>query len=180
MAADDARVERVLICTPDKDLAQCVVGERVVQFDRRRRQIVDDVGVRAKFGVPPSSIADYLALVGDGADGYPGIKGWGAKSASAVLARYGHLENIPTSAAEWDVAVRGASRLADTLAAERDLALLFREIATVRRDALVGGGVDELEWPGPGPALREMFERLDAPELAERARRVAQKKASNT
>ncbi len=179
VGADDPRVERVLICTPDKDLAQCVVGERVVQFDRRRRQIIDEGGVREKFGVPPVSIPDYLALVGDGADGYPGLKGWGAKSASAVLARYGHLEAIPASAADWDVAVRGAPRLAETLAADRDLAFLFREIATVRRDAPVGAGVDHLEWSGPGPAFAEIVERLEAPELVERARRVAQRKTSN-
>ncbi len=126
VAAADARVARVLICTPDKDLAQCVFGERIVQFDRRARVMRDEAGVIKKFGVPPASIPDYLALVGDSADGYPGLPGWGAKSAAAVLAHYGHLDRIPDRASQWDVTVRGASALAATLAAQREQAMVFR------------------------------------------------------
>ncbi|HET7341738.1 MAG TPA: 5'-3' exonuclease H3TH domain-containing protein, partial [Methylomirabilota bacterium] len=131
LASADARVEQVIVCTPDKDLAQCVRGRRVVQLDRRTRELRDEAGVVAKFGVPPVSIPDWLALVGDSADGYPGLPGWGARSAAAVLARYGHLERVPKTALEWDVAVRGALRLASTLAEQRERALLFRELATL-------------------------------------------------
>src|ERR1700683_1046315 len=133
-AARDARVERVIICTPDKDLAQCVRGTRVVQLDRRRRITLDEAGVVGKFGVSPESIPDYLALVGDAADGYPGLPGWGAKSAAAVLAKFGHLESIPADWREWKVNAANASTLSHTLSRERDHALLFRILATLRTD----------------------------------------------
>ncbi|MDE2761344.1 MAG: flap endonuclease [Gemmatimonadota bacterium] len=154
-AARDPRVERVYICTPDKDLSQCVAGERVVQWDRRRDEIRDERGVVAKFGVPPASIPDYLALVGDSADGFPGVPGWGPKSTSTVLGRYGHLEHIPGRPDRWDVAVRGAKRLAASLAANRSAALLFRDLATLRDGAAVFDRVDELEWTGPDPGFRD-------------------------
>src|SRR2546426_11376762 len=126
MAAADARVEQVVVCTPDKDLAQCVRGDHVVQLDRRTRELRDESAVRQKFGVPPTSIPDWLALVGDSADGYPGLPGWGEKSAATVLASYQHLEHIPKLATEWDVSVRGAMRLATTLTEQRERALRFR------------------------------------------------------
>jgi len=164
-AAADSRVERVLVCTPDKDLAQCVRGKRVVQFDRRRRVIRDEAGVREKFGVDPGSIPDWLALVGDAADGFPGVPRWGAKSAGRVLGRWGHLEAIPRDPAAWEVGVRGAAGLAETLAASWDDALLFRDLATLRTDAAVFDSVDELRWTGPGTGFAELAERLGAPEL---------------
>jgi 5'-3' exonuclease len=170
VAAADPRVEQVLICTPDKDLAQCVRDERVVQLDRRKGTVFDEAGVAAKFGVVPASIPDYLALVGDSADGFPGLRGWGAKSAAALLARYGHLEAIPASSEDWDVKVRGAARLAETLRSDREDALLFRRIATVVEDVPDIGGVDDLEWTGPREALEEICDYLDAPRLAERLR----------
>src|SRR5436853_3444029 len=138
MAAADTRVEQVVVCTPDKDLAQCVSGGRVVQLDRRTRELRDESGVEQKFGVAPASIPDWLALMGDSADGYPGLPGWGAKSAAAVLARYDRLEQIPKLAVEWDVPVRGALRLATTLAEQHERALLFRELARLRADAPIG------------------------------------------
>ncbi|HKW95495.1 MAG TPA: 5'-3' exonuclease H3TH domain-containing protein, partial [Methylomirabilota bacterium] len=138
MAAADARVEQVVICTPDKDLAQCVRDERVVQLDRRRNELRDQAGVRRKFGVGPASISDWLALVGDSADGYPGLPGWGATSAAAVLARYEHLERIPARAAEWDISLRGAEKLAAVLTEQRERAELFRTLATLRSDAPIG------------------------------------------
>ena len=138
VAEADERVERIFICTPDKDLAQCVHDPRVVQLDRRKGQLVDEAGVRAKFGVPPESIPDWLALVGDSADGFPGLPGWGAKSAAAVLARYGHIDRIPDSNREWDVDVRGALKLAATLAQQREQAELFLTLARLRTDGDVG------------------------------------------
>jgi 5'-3' exonuclease len=143
-AARDPRVERVLICTPDKDLAQCVRGTRVVQLLRRTNVTLDEAGVTAKFGVPPTSIPDYLALVGDAADGYPGLPGWGPKSSAAVLAKYGHLESIPADWREWRVNANNASALAATLTRERDRVLLFRDLATLRTDIEVFDSVDEL------------------------------------
>ena len=145
----DRRVEQVVICTPDKDLAQCVQGSRVVQFIRRGGVTVDEAGVIAKFGVPPASIPDYLALVGDSADGYPGLPGWGAKSTAAVLARFGHIESIPVSARDWHVNVLNSSSLADTLARERKLALHFRTLATLKTDIPLFTNVDRLRWTGP-------------------------------
>jgi 5'-3' exonuclease len=150
MAAADPRVERVVVCTPDKDLAQCVRGTRVVQLDRRTRETRDDAGVVKKFGVRPSSIPDWLALVGDSADGYPGLPGWGAVSAATVLARYESLEAIPKLAAEWGVSVRGALRLATTLAEQHERALLFRVLATLREDAPIGVDVDGCAGAGRG------------------------------
>ncbi len=159
-AADDARVEQVIICTPDKDLAQCVRGTRIVQRDRVRRVTRDEAGVVAKFGVPPVSIPDYLALVGDSADGYPGLPGWGAKSAAKVLARWGHLDRIPDDPRRWDVDVRGAGALAATLAAQRADAMLFRELATLRLDVPVFVSIDELRWQGPTAEVDALRDRL--------------------
>jgi 5'-3' exonuclease len=154
-AAADPRVERVVICTPDKDLAQCVRGTRVVQLNRRTRTVFDEAGVTAKFGVPPASIPDYLALVGDAADGFPGLSGWGAKSAAAVLARYGHLEAIPADPRHWSVNVGSAARLAQTLERDRERAMLFRTLATLRGDIVLFDDVDELRWNGRIDALPE-------------------------
>jgi 5'-3' exonuclease len=173
VAADDKRVEQVLIITPDKDLGQCVRGDRVVQYDRRKREIIDEDGVVAKFGVPPASIPDFLGLVGDSADGFPGIPGWGAKSTAAVLSRYGHLEEIPESARDWDVpGLRGGAKLAVALRNDFELALLFRRIATVELGVDVGT-VDEWEWTGPTPEFERWAAELDAPQLAERAAKLA-------
>jgi len=173
MAAADARVEQVVVCTPDKDLAQCVRGDRIVQLDRRTRESRNESGVRQKFGVLPASIPDWLALVGDSADGYPGLPGWGEKSTATVLARYEHLEHIPKVATEWDVAVRGATRLAATLTEQRERALLFRELATLRVDAPIGADVDALRWRGPRADFAAWSGRLGTPPLHERAAIVA-------
>ena len=178
VADADPRVDQVVICTPDKDLGQCVVGDRVVQLDRRKGMEIDAAGVEERFGVPPPSIPDYLALVGDSADGFPGLPGWGGKSAAGVLARYGHLEQIPAGADSWDVSVRGAGKLAATLQDQFELALLFRRIATVERDAPTVTDVEELRWTGPTPELRELAESLDAPNLAARAERLAETRKS--
>jgi 5'-3' exonuclease len=178
MASEDERVERVLVCTPDKDLAQCVRGERVVQLDRRRRSIIDEPGVIAKFGVPPLSITDYLALVGDAADGYPGLPGWGAKSAAAVLAHYAHIERVPKRAIDWDVEVRGAVRLAATLAERYDDALLFRRLATLVVLAPVAASVDELEWRGPTPGFAAVCDILEDQALVARAAGLAERHVS--
>ena len=172
VAADDPRVERVLIVTPDKDLGQCVRGTRVVQYDRRKDEIVDEAAVTAKFGVPPASIADYLALVGDAADGYPGLPGWGAKSAATVLAKFGTIEQIPASSGDWGLpSLRGAEKLAVTLRQQMADALLFKVIATVAVDVPVGS-VDEWQWRGPTPEFAAMAAQLGAPDLADRAARV--------
>ncbi len=172
MAADDDRVRQVFICTPDKDLGQCV-GGKVVQWDRRADEIIDAAGVEAKFGVRPESIPDYLGLVGDSADGFPGLRGWGAKSTSAMLSHYGYIENIPVSANDWAVKVRGAAGLAATLDAERDLALLFRRIATVRTDAPVSDGIDELAWRGPHSGFEDLCDQIGAGPLFERVMNLA-------
>lgn len=160
-AAADPGVERVIICTPDKDLAQCVRGTRVVQLNRRTRAVLDEAGVVAKYGVSPQSIPDYLALVGDAADGYPGLRGWGPKSAAAVLARYGHLESIPEDWRTWGVNTASPGALALTLARDRDRALLFRELATLRADVPVFDSVDHLRWRGPTPEFAALAARLD-------------------
>ncbi len=160
-AGQDPRVERVFICTPDKDLAQCVRGTRIVQFDRRKREVRDEAGVIAKFGVPPASIPDYLALVGDAADGFPGIRGWGAKSASAVLAKFRRLEAIPADPLTWNVAVANPRALAATLAENRDNAFLFRDLATLRTQIPLFDNVDALKWHGPKPEFTALGERLD-------------------
>ena len=175
-AAMDDRVEQVFICSPDKDLAQCVRGHRVVQFDRRAGVLRDAVGVRDRFGVDPESMIDYLALVGDSADGYPGLPGWGAKSAATLLARYGHIEEIPDDVATWDVRVRGAAKLAGTLAAQRERAGLFRQLATLRTDAPVCESVDELEWAGPTPSFFDVCARLNAPGFFKRAQSVTDRR----
>jgi 5'-3' exonuclease len=173
VAADDRKVEQVLICTPDKDLAQCVVGNRVVQLDRRKDVITDEDGVRAKFGVSPRSIPDWLALVGDSADGFPGLPGWGKRSAAVVLAHYENLDAIPDDVERWEPsvrkAVRGADRLATTLTQERDLVGLFRDLATLRIDRDLLPEVADLEWHGPTPAFEDVCRRLRSPALAKRA-----------
>jgi 5'-3' exonuclease len=161
-AADDPRVERVIICTPDKDLAQCVRGTRVVQLDRRKNITRDELGVVAKFGVEPASIPDYLALVGDSADGFPGLPGWGAKSAAAVLAKFNHLESIPSDWREWGVNVASPKALSSTLVANLDQALLFRVLATLRTDVPVFDSVDQLEWKGPTADFAPLAARLDS------------------
>jgi 5'-3' exonuclease len=161
-AVQDARVERVILCTPDKDLAQCVRGARVVQLNRRTRVTLDEAGVIQKFGVPPESIPDYLALVGDAADGYPGLKGWGAKSSAAVLSKFGHLEFIPRNWRAWQVDAVNPSALANTLLNERDNALLFRTLATLRTGIALFENVDELQWRGPKPHFAALGARLDA------------------
>jgi 5'-3' exonuclease len=161
-AAADPLVDRAIVCTPDKDLAQVVSGTRIVQMDRRARAIRDEAGVIAKFGVAPASIPDYLALVGDSSDGYPGLPGWGAKSAAAVLAKFRHLEQIPADWQEWHVNAGRAAALSATLERERELALLFRTLATLRTDIPVFDTVDALRWDGPTPAFPEMAKRLDA------------------
>ena len=176
-AAGDPRVEQVFICTPDKDLAQCVTGTRVVQFDRRAGALRDEDGVRAKFGVAPASIPDYLALVGDAADGFPGLKGWGAKSAAAVVGRYGRIDAIPDDAADWDVAVRGAGRLAAELAGRRELALQFRDLATLRTDARLFDSVDDVRWNGPRPAFFDLCARLNVPGYFKRVRALTDRSA---
>lgn len=170
-AARDSRVERVIICTPDKDLAQSVHGTRIVQLNRRTQVVLDEAGVIQKFGVPPSSIPDYLALVGDAADGYPGLKGWGAKSSSVVLAKFAHLELIPPDFREWQVKVTGASALADVLSRERERALLFRQLATLRTDFALFKNVDELRWNGPTPAFAALAAQLDAAVTTDRRSR---------
>jgi 5'-3' exonuclease len=174
MAAADERVERVIICTPDKDLGQCV-GGKVVQLDRRKGVVFDAAGVEARLGVPPASIPDLLALVGDSADGFPGLPGWGAKSAAAVLRRWGHLEDIPADPTVWDAGVRGAAKLNATLREQFELALLFRRIATVETDAPISATVDELRWTGPpdAAAFAALCDELGAPRLAERAAALA-------
>ena len=161
-AAADPRVDKVYICTPDKDLSQSVRGTRVVQMDRRARTIRDEAGVVAKFGVPPASIPDYLALVGDSSDGYPGLAGWGAKSAAAVLAKYGHIESIPADWTSWGVNASKPATLAATLMRDHDRALLFRDLATLRTDIDLFDAVDELRWKGPTPAFQARAKQLDA------------------
>jgi 5'-3' exonuclease len=177
-ASQDARVERVILCTPDKDLAQCVRGERVVQFNRRTSVTFDEVGVIRKFGVSPESIPDYLALVGDAADGYPGLPGWGAKSTAAVLAKFGHIEYIPADSSDWKVNAAGAGSLAATLSRERDRALLFRTLATLRTDIALFENVDQLRWKGPTSAFEAIGRRLDGA-ITELKRNVAKRRAAN-
>jgi 5'-3' exonuclease len=161
-AARDTRVEQVIICTPDKDLAQCVRGSRIVQLNRRTRVTLDEVGVVQKFGVSPASIPDYLALVGDASDGYPGLRGWGPKSSAAVLAKFVHLESIPADYRDWRVNAANASALAATLSRERERALLFRKLATLRTDIALFDDVEQLRWNGPTPVFAALAARLDA------------------
>lgn len=165
----DSRVERVVICSPDKDLCQCVEGERIVSFDRRKRALLDREGVVAKFGIPPEAIPDYLALVGDAADGIPGIPRWGAKSSASVLARYLSVDAIPDDVEAWDVKVRGAKALAENLAAHREEARLYRELATLRRDVPLAESLDELRWGGVDrPALVALCEEIGERQLLDR------------
>ena len=171
--ADDA-VERILICTPDKDMAQCVVGDRIVLRDRRRRITYDEAGVLEKWGVRPASIPDWLALVGDSSDGYPGLPGWGAKSAAAVLRRYGSIDDIPLKASVWDVpGVTGAVRLAAVLAEQRDDALLYRMLARLRLDTPIPQrAAEELEWQGaPQETWQAFCDEWELPRLRDRPHR---------
>ena len=170
-AADrDRSVDRVIICTPDKDLAQSVRGTRVVQLNRRTRVTMDEAGVRAKFGVGPASIPDYLALVGDSSDGYPGLPGWGPKSSAAVLARYEHIEHIPADAKSWSVNAANAAALSLTLQRERDRAFLFRDLATLRTEIPLFDSVETLRWAGPTPAFEAFGRRFDAATTTEKER----------
>lgn len=167
-AARDEQVRQVLICTPDKDLGQCVVGTRVVQLDRRQNILRDEAGVVAKFGVKPQSIPDYLAMVGDSADGFPGVKGWGAKAAASVLSHYSRLEAIPKDWHEWNPSIRRAQSLAASLFESWADALLFRTLATLRLDVPVFDSIEDLRWKGPRPGFEEWCRRLKAPELLRR------------
>ncbi len=168
-AAQDELVRQVLICTPDKDLAQCVVGTRVVQLDRRQNILRDESGVVAKFGVRPESIPDYLAVVGDSADGFPGVRGWGAKAAASALSQYPHLEKIPKDWREWDPSIRKARALSESLLSAWDDALLFRTLATLRLDVPVFNTVEDLRWKGPRASFEEYCRRINAPNLVGRA-----------
>lgn len=181
-AGQSTDVTRVIICTPDKDLAQCVSASRIVQLNRRTRVTLDEAGVLQKFGVSPESIPDYLALVGDAADGYPGLPGWGAKSSAAVLAKFIHLESIPKDYREWRVNVANSSTLADSLFREWDRALLFRRLATLRTDITLFNNVEELRWRAPTPAFDELAARLDAARVEKRpaAGRATRRKIART
>jgi 5'-3' exonuclease len=177
IGAASPEVDRVLICSPDKDMAQCVRGDgRVVQLDRRKGVVTDEAGVIAKFGVPPASIPDYLALVGDSADGYPGLAGWGARGAAAVLSRYGTIEAIPLDPAGWDVSIRGADRMAATLRENRDLALLFKDLATLRDDEPLFKDVEDLRWRGLAPHFAAFCETIEAGSLLNRVNLLASKR----
>jgi 5'-3' exonuclease len=173
----------VLVCTPDKDLAQCVVGTTVVQVDRRTGEVRDERGVWDKFGVAPSSIADWLALVGDSADGFPGVSGWGKRSASVVLARYGTIDAVPPDPESWDPAVlrllRGAPRLASRLREDRELVELFRRLATLRVDRSLLDAVESLRWRGPTPAFERVCGELDDPDLAGRVEQLRASRADS-
>jgi 5'-3' exonuclease len=169
--------KQVLICTPDKDLAQCVVKSRVVQLERRTGKILDETAVVAKFGVRPNSIPDYLALVGDSADGFPGLPGWGAKSAAAVLSKYRHIEAVPTDQTDWGLPIRGAAALAATLAEQRELAMLFKDLATLRTSVRVRASADRLCWTGPRRSFKQLAERLGAARLYDEAKAIAASRA---
>lgn len=173
VCAADPDVTRVVICTPDKDLGQCVVGTRVVQWDRRQDVVYDADGVHAKFGVRPESIPDWLALVGDSADGFPGLPGWGKKSAAVVLDRYVHIEEVPAGADDWDVTVRGGAKLAATLREQKDLAFLFRDLATLRPEPFVVDHAGALAWCGPAAGFAAVAENLDAGDLLDRVDKAA-------
>jgi 5'-3' exonuclease len=166
--AQDDRVTQVLICTPDKDLAQCVVGTRVVQLDRRRDILRDEAGVVAKFGVKPQSIPDYLAAVGDSADGFPGLPGWGVKAAALTFSQYAHLENIPKDWKDWHPSIRKARVLSESLFSSWNDALLFRTLATLRLDVSVFDTVEDLRWTGPRPSFEDCCRRMKSPDLLRR------------
>ena len=172
----DKRVDQVVICTPDKDLGQCLTPDhKIVQYDRRKKLEMNYEAIIEKFGVRPESIPDYLGLMGDTADGFPGLQGWGAKSSSSVLAVYNHIEHIPEDPEKWEVSVRGAKKLAATLNENQSLALLFRQIATLSYDSPTFGSIDELLWEGPGSDFVQIAEKLDSTRLIERAERLADK-----
>lgn len=168
-AAKDDNVKQVFICTPDKDLSQCVVGTRVVQMDRRQNAVRDEAGVVAKFGVSPQSIPDYLAVVGDSADGFPGVAGWGQKAAASVLSQYSHLENIPKDWKQWNPSIRKARGLSESLFSSWNGALLFRTLAALRLDVAVFDTVEDLRWRRPLPSFEDYCRRMKAPELLRRA-----------
>jgi 5'-3' exonuclease len=174
-AALDERVGQVFICTPDKDLGQCVVGTRVVQLDRRQNIVRDEAGVVAKFGVNPQSIPDYLAVVGDSADGFPGVAGWGPKAAALVLSQYPHLEVIPKDWQHWHPSIRKARVLSESLFGAWNDALLFRTLATLRRDVPVFDTVEDLRWKGAGPGFEQCCQRMKSPDLLRRAREAGSK-----
>jgi 5'-3' exonuclease len=178
-AGNDSRVKRVMICTPDKDLAQCVQDSRIVQLNRRTGVVFDEADIVTKFGVSPASIPDYLALVGDAADGYPGLPGWGAKSSAAVLAKFGHLESIPADASEWKVNVSSAGTLAATLSRDLEVAMLFRRLATLRTDIPLFDDVEQLRWQGPTAAFEALGSRLDRAITKPGSRRFSGKRKSN-
>ena len=175
VAGKNRSVRQVLMLTPDKDLGQCVQGKRIVQLDRRNDTIIDEDAVRAKFGVGPESIADWLGLVGDTADGFPGLSGWGAKSASTVLAKFKHIEEIPDDHSAWNVTVRGAEKLANTLREQRDLANLFKKIATTV-DTVKVGEVDDWEWQGPLKGFEKAFDEIGASRLIDRVDQIASRR----
>ena len=175
VAGENRSVRQVLMLTPDKDLGQCVKGKRIVQLDRRNDTIIDEDAVRAKFGVGPESIADWLGLVGDTADGFPGLSGWGAKSASTVLAKFKHIEEIPDDHSAWNVTVRGAEKLANTLREQRDLANLFKKIATTV-DTVKVGEVDDWEWQGPLKGFEKAFDEIGASRLIDRVDQIASRR----
>ena len=170
--------DQVLICTPDKDLAQCVVTDRVVQLDRRAEKLIDEAAVVAKFGVAPQSIPDYLALVGDSADGFPGLPGWGAKSAAAILSKFCHLEDVPADPADWGLQLRGAAALSATLQEQRRLALLFKKLATLSTSVRVRATEDRLRWTGPRRGFQRIADYLRAPQLVDQAKAAASSKGS--
>ena len=172
LAAEDLEVGRVLICTPDKDLSQCVEDGRIVQFDRRKRLMMDEGAVVQKFGVPPASIPDYLALVGDSADGFPGLPGWGPRTAALLLGRFQHLEAIPPDPISWNVTLRGADRLSQVLESSRELVYLFRDLATLRKQEPLFNSVETLRWSGPTPSFEEVATSLEVPELWGRAKAI--------
>jgi 5'-3' exonuclease len=174
-AAEEKSVKQVLICTPDKDLGQCVTGKRIVQMDRRQNTVRDEAGVEEKFGVKPRSIPDYLAVVGDSSDGFPGIKGWGAKAAAQTLSQYAHLEDIPKDWQKWHPSIKKARSLSESLFEGWENALLFRTLATLQTDVPVFETIDELRWKGPRPEFEEMCRKLRAPNMFGRAMKAAQK-----
>lgn len=175
LATADPEVEKVFLCTPDKDLAQCVENGRVLQLDRRNNKVLDVADVVAKYGVEPKSIPDWLALTGDSADGFPGLKGWGAKSSATVLAHYKHVENIPHSAGQWEVTVRSSAKLAEVLSENYEDALLFKKLATLDSSAPTATNVSDLRWSGPTDAFGAFAERVDAKNLIPRVQKLANK-----
>jgi 5'-3' exonuclease len=177
-AAQDDKVKQVFICTPDKDLGQCVVGTQVVQLDRRHDTVRDEAGVVAKFGVSPQSIPDYLAVVGDSADGFPGVAGWGQKGAASVLSQYLHLENIPKEWQAWHPSIRKARGLSESLFSSWNDAVLFRTLATLRLDVPVFDTIEDLRWRGPRPSFEDQCRRMKSPELLRRARAVGSSRSA--